>query len=144
MRIALGNDHAAWEEKFAVLAQLEDAGHTVTNLGADTSESTDYPERAAQVARFVASGDADLGIIVCGSGIGVSIAANKINGVRAALCHSVETARLARQHNDANIICLGARVLPLDVLSGAVEAFLTTEFEGGRHARRVDGIHALE
>ncbi len=144
MRIAIGNDHSAWEEKFTVVENLEAAGQTVINLGADSGESTDYPERAAAVARCVAAGEADLGIIICGSGIGVSIAANKIDGVRAALCHSPQTARLSRQHNNANIICLGARVLPIDVLLDLVDVFLSTEFEGGRHARRVDGIHALE
>lgn len=144
MNIALGNDHAAWEEKFAVLERLKNAGHTVNNLGADTSESTDYPERAAAVAHCVAAGEAELGIIICGSGIGVSIAANKINGIRAALCHSPQTAQLSRKHNNANILCLGGRVLPLDVLLETVDTFLSTDFEGGRHARRVDGIHSLE
>ncbi len=144
MKIALGNDHAAWEEKFAVMEQLNAAGHQVENLGADSSESTDYPERAAEVARSVAAGTADLGIIICGSGIGVSIAANKIKGIRAALCHSPQTASLSRQHNDANVLCLGARVLDIGILLATVESFLATDFEGGRHARRVQGIHDLE
>ena len=116
MKIAIGNDHAAVAEKQAVQQALEDLGHTVTNVGTDTGDSTDYPDYAGQVARAVAGGRADCGVLLCGTGIGMSIAANKVRGIRAALCHSEHTARMSREHNNANILCCGARVMELDPL----------------------------
>ena len=144
MRIAVGNDHAAIDEKSAIVDHLTAAGHDIVDRGVNENESVDYPDFAAAVSREVASGGADLGILVCGTGIGMSIAANKIAGIRAALCHSAFTARMAREHNDANVLCLGARVLEPDAILEAVDTFLGASFEGGRHARRVGKIGALE
>jgi ribose 5-phosphate isomerase B len=144
MRVAIGCDHAAVTLKDALVRELSSAGLQMQDEGTFTGDSVDYPDFAARVARLVASGAADRGIVLCGSGIGVSIAANKIHGVRASLCHDVTTARLARQHNDANVLCLGARTTGSVVAADVVHAWLDTEFEGGRHARRVDKISALE
>ncbi|MEE9392183.1 MAG: ribose 5-phosphate isomerase B [Planctomycetota bacterium] len=144
MKIAIGNDHAAFAEKASLMEKLQSMGHEVANVGTDDSNSVDYPDVAAKVGRLVANKEADFGVLLCGSGIGISIAANKINGVRAALCHSDLSARLAREHNDANVLCLGARVLGSAQLESAMETFLATEFAGGRHRRRVDKMTALE
>ncbi|MCA9321341.1 MAG: ribose 5-phosphate isomerase B [Planctomycetes bacterium] len=144
MRIAIANDHAAVEARRRLSRTLRDWGFEVSDLGTDTEESVDYPDQAAAVARMVASGEADRGIILCGTGIGVSMAANKIDGIRAAVCHSVETATLAREHNDANVLCLGARVLDAAKIEACSRAFLDTAFAGGRHARRVQKIRDLE
>ena len=144
MNIAMGNDHAAVREKQALLEALTNMGHQVIDLGCDSDESTDYPDYAARVAHAVTGGRADLGILLCGTGIGMSIAANKIHGVRAALCHSPETAAKSREHNDANILCCGARVMDLANILATASAFLTTPFAGGRHARRVQKMMALE
>ena len=144
MRVAIGCDHAAVALKDALVAELGKAGLAVLDQGTFSGDSVDYPDFAAKVARLVSGGQADRGIVLCGSGIGVSIAANKIPGVRASLCHDVTTARLARQHNDANVLCLGARTTGPVVASDIVHTWLGTAFEGGRHAGRVAKIEALE
>ena len=137
MKIIIGNDHAGVELKQNLVKYLEEKGNEVINVGTDTHESVDYLDIAEAVGKLVLENKDSLGIIVCGTGIGISIAANKLKGIRAALCHNELTARLARQHNDANIISLGARIIGEDLAKACVDAFLETEFEGGRHLRRV-------
>lgn len=145
MRVAIGNDHAAVELKRELVEHIRSLGVDVENLGVDTEESMDYPDIAAKVARAVASGEADLGVVACGTGIGVSMAANKVPGIRAALCTFEYHARMAREHNDANVCCLGARVSGAEVAKAIVERFIRTPFSGlDRHARRRDKIMALE
>ena len=144
MKIAIGNDHAATAEKLELLTCLEEAGHQVDNLGTDEMASSDYPDHALAVANMVSSREVDFGILLCGTGIGISIAANKVKGIRAALCHSVATAKMAREHNDANILCVGARVLDLNLIKEIATAFLGASFEGGRHEGRVGKIMAME
>lgn len=143
-RIALGADHAGFRLKQLLAQHLKSQGHEVVDLGTDTEESVDYPDFGAAVGRAVAGGDADLGVCVCGTGIGIAMAANKVPGVRAATVHDATSARLTRQHNDANVICLGERLTGVEVAKDAVDAFLAASFEGGRHQRRVDKIAALE
>jgi ribose 5-phosphate isomerase B len=145
LKIAIGSDHAGHDLKEAVRKLVEELGHEVQDGGSrSAAESVDYPDYAAAVARAVASGAADRGILVCGTGIGMSMAANKVAGVRAALCHDHVTARLAREHNDANVLCLGGRTTGAEVALDAVRTFLATAFAGGRHARRVSKIAELE
>lgn len=144
MRIALGADHAGVGLKGDVKTLLEQRGLDVTDMGAVSEESVDYPDYAARVARAVADGEADLGILACGTGIGMAIAANKVAGIRAAPVVDLESTRLSRAHNDANVLALGARVTPSDLALQIVATFLDTPFEGGRHKRRVDKIAALE
>ena len=143
-RVAIGCDHAAVSLKDEIVAWLRERGASVEDVGTHSGQPVDYPEPAAAVASRVASGAADRGIVLCGTGIGVSIAANKIPGIRAALCHDVTTARLARQHNDANVLCLGARTTGQAVALNIVETWLVTPFEAGRHAVRVEKIRSLE
>ena len=143
-KIAIGADHAGFDEKENIKKQLDLLGIEYDDLGPYSDESVDYPDYGGKVGRAVANGDVEQGIVVCGSGIGISIAANKIDGVRAALVWNAETAGLARQHNDANVLAIGARTTPKDDIPKIVEAWFRTEFEGGRHARRVDKITALE
>lgn len=140
MRIVVGCDHAGFAVKQAVLGWLAARGHAVEDRGTSSEASVDYPDYAHQVASAVAAGDADLGILLCGTGLGMSMAANKVRGVRAAVCHDAFTARMARAHNDANVLCVGSRVVGLGVLESIVDAFLDASFEGGRHARRVAKI----
>ena len=144
MKIALGADHAGYPLKDHLSRWLRDAGHEMQDLGTHSSESVDYPDFAAAVARAVASGEAERGILVCGTGIGVAIAANKLDGIRAANCNDLFTARMARAHNDANVLTLGARVIGVGLAEHIVRAFLETEWEGERHRRRVEKIHDLE
>lgn len=144
MRIALGADHAGYALKTAVAKHLADAGHDVIDLGADSEEATDYPPYCAAVGRAVVGSDAEVGIVMGGSGQGEAIAANKVHGVRAALCHDEWTARFARAHNDANVLSLGGRILGESLALAIVDEFLGTKFEGGRHARRVAQIAAIE
>ncbi len=144
MRIALGADHAGLPLKDALRLHLEAGGHTVDDLGTHSAESTDYPDWAARVGRAVAAAEAERGILVCGTGVGMAMAANRINGVRAACCNNEFTASLARGHNDANVLTLGAREIAAPHAEAIVEVFLSTAFEGGRHQRRVDKIAALE
>ena len=144
MRIALGSDHAGFELKAHLIAHLQAQGHETVDLGTDSTESVDYPEFCAAVARAVVAGDADWGIVMGGSGQGEQLAANKVRGARAALCNDLYTARMARAHNDANVLSIGARVVGVGLAEEIVELFATTEFEGGRHQRRVDQVMALE
>lgn len=140
MKIALGADHGGYELKEQVKKYLNDKGFEVLDLGAHSTESVDYPEFGKAVGNAVVEGKADRGIIICGTGIGISIAANRIPGVRAALCTNTTMAKLTREHNDANVLALGARMVG-DVLAlDMVDTFLTTEFEGGRHATRIAKI----
>ena len=137
MRIAMASDHAGFELKEQIKAQLQGAGHDVVDVGPETDDSTDYPRYARPAARLVAEGDAERGVLVCGSGVGVAIVANKVAGVRAVNAHDVEEAQLARAHNDANVVTLSGRRLDAEQAGEIVSAFLAGEFEGGRHARRV-------
>ncbi|MDD3402832.1 MAG: ribose 5-phosphate isomerase B [Hespellia sp.] len=144
MKIAIGNDHAAVTMKNEIMKYVEELGHEVINFGTDTSDSCDYPEYGENVGRAVVSGEADFGILICGTGVGISISANKVNGVRAAVCSEPVTARLVRAHNDANIIAFGERIVGIEIAKEIVRVFLTTEFEGGRHQRRVDLMMEIE
>jgi ribose 5-phosphate isomerase B len=144
MRIALGSDHRGWPLKERLKALLSGGGHEIVDVGTDSAESTDYPVYALAVAEKVASGEVDRGIVVCASGIGMSIAANKVDGVRAALCRTVEDARMSRLHNDANVLALSERSLQDPALEDLVRTWLETPFEGGRHQRRLDRIRRYE
>jgi ribose 5-phosphate isomerase B len=144
LKIAIGADHAGYEAKEHLRGWLAEQGHEVVDLGTQGPASVDYPDFASRVGRAVAAGDVPLGILVCGSGIGMSIAANKIAGVRAAHCTDGYQARVARQHNDANVLCLGARVSGFGVMEDALASFLGHEFAGGRHAARVEKIMRLD
>ena len=144
MKIALGNDHAAVEMKFFVKNYLEEKGCEVLNLGTDTNDSVDYPDYGAAVGRAVTGGEADLGIAICGSGVGISIAANKVKGVRAVCCSEPYSARMSREHNNANVLCFGARVVGQELAKMIIDEFLSAKFQGGRHEKRVNKILALE
>lgn len=144
MKIAIGNDHVAVELKNHIKKYVEAKGYEVVNYGTDSTESCDYPVYGEKVARVVASGECDLGIIICGTGIGISLAANKVKGIRAAVCSEPYSARLTRQHNNANIIAFGARVVGPAMAEMIVDEFLDAEYEGGRHQRRVDLIMNIE
>ena len=144
MRVAIGADQGGYELKQQVAEFLIAQGYTVSDLGTHRLESVDYPDIAVLVARAVAAGEAERGILICGTGIGVSLAANKVDGVRAALCTDCYMARMAREHNDAQVLCLGGRVLGVGSALDIVQVFLGSDFLGGRHARRVDKISALE
>lgn len=145
MRVAVGSDHAGFEQKQKLAAYIADElGYEVVDLGTTNEESVDYPDYAEKVARFVAAGEAERGVLVCGTGIGVSLAADKVAGIRASSITSPEFATLFRQHNDGNVVCLSGRFVDLDVNKEIVRVFLSTEFEGGRHTRRVDKINALD
>ncbi len=144
MEIALGADHAGFLLKERVKRELEAGGHRVQDVGTDSSEAVDYPDYAARVGELVSAGRAERGILVCGSGLGMMLAANKIRGIRAVSAHSVEEARLSREHNDANVLTLGARLLDHDLALTIVEDWLAASFAGGRHQRRVEKIAALE
>jgi ribose 5-phosphate isomerase B len=143
MRIAIGNDHRGLELKKEIIQPLAESGHSYEDFGSHTTDSVDYPDYAREVAEAVARGDFDYGILICDTGIGMSIAANKVKGIRAALCHDGFSASRARQHNDANILCLGTSGTP-ETVAEIVETFLSAEFEGGRHQRRLDKIRAIE
>lgn len=144
MKIAMGNDHAAVEMKQEIMAYLREKGYEVLNLGTDSSESCDYPLYGEKVGQAVASGEADLGIAICGTGIGISLAANKVPGIRAAVCSEPYSAKLSRMHNDTNVLCFGARVVGTELAKMIVDEWLSAEFLGGRHQRRVDMIMAIE
>ena len=144
MKIAIGADHAGYDLKGAVVEHLRGRGHDVTDHGTDSTESVDYPPICAAVGRDVASGKAEVGIVLGGSGQGEAIAANKVRGVRAALCLDEYTARLAREHNDANVLSLGGRILATPFALAIVDVFLETKFEGGRHERRISQIKDIE
>ncbi|MGH2820068.1 MAG: ribose 5-phosphate isomerase B [Actinomycetota bacterium] len=144
MRIAMAADHAGFGLKSAVAKHLADAGHEVVDLGTDSEQPVDYPSFCAAVARLVVGGDADFGIVFGGSGQGEQIAANKVHGARAALCLDAFTARLAREHNDANVLALGGRILAETYACAVVDVFLGTDFEGGRHERRLAQVSEIE
>lgn len=144
MKIAIGADHAGFEIKERIKKQLDEMNISYDDLGTNSLDSVDYPDYGAKVGKAVASGDADEGIVVCGSGIGIAIAANKVNGVRAAQAWNEETARLSRQHNDANVLSIGARVIPENEIPKIVSAWFDAKFEGGRHEKRVEKISAIE
>lgn len=138
MKIAIGNDHVAFQLKQAIKAHLLANGYEVIDLGIHSKTSTDYPIYAQKVAKAVLSKEADLGIALCGTGIGISIACNKIKGIRAALCHDVFSAQATREHNDSNILCMGERVIGEGLACLIVETWLNATFQGGRHAQRID------
>ncbi len=144
MKIAVGSDHAGMMLSVDLAKSLTEAGHQVEDLGTYSEASVDYPDFAKKVADSVASGKTELGILVCGTGIGMSITANKVHGVRAAVCRTEFEAKMARAHNDANILCLGQRVTGPGLAKEIVRAFISGSFEGGRHANRVAKITALE
>jgi ribose 5-phosphate isomerase B len=144
VRIAIGSDHAGFGLKEQVAPILESAGHEVIDVGTNSDESVDYAQFAAPAARMVATGEAERAVVVCGSGVGVSIVANKVEGVRAVNAHDAEEAEMSRRHNDANVLALAGRRLEPGTAREIVERFLETEFEGGRHERRVDQIGAVE
>lgn len=144
MRVAIGSDHAGFALKEDLKAFLEDEGHEVLDEGTDSSEPVDYPVFCARVARAVVGGEADRGIVLGGSGQGEQIAANKVHGIRAALCNDLYTARLSREHNDANVLGMGARVVAPTLAREIVRVWLTTPFEGGRHVARLEQIGAIE
>lgn len=144
MKIGIGNDHSAVEMKNEVVKFLEDLGYEVVNYGTDSSESCHYPIYGEKVARAVAAKEVDLGILICGTGVGISLAANKVKGIRAVVCSEPYSARLSRQHNDANILAFGARVIGIELAKMIIEEWLNAEFEGGRHQDRVDMIMAIE
>ena len=144
MRVTLASDHAGYRLKSFLVRHLGEAGHDVTDLGTDSEAPVDYPPFCAAAARAVVAGEADVGIVLGGSGQGEAIAANKVHGARAALCHDELTARLARQHNDANILSLGGRLVTETVATAILEVFLTTPFEGGRHVPRLEQLRSIE
>jgi ribose 5-phosphate isomerase B len=144
MKIAIATDHAGYDFKQGLAAYLRQQGYDVLDLGTHDTASVDYPDYAAKVCAAVNAGEASFGILVCGSGIGMSIAANKIHGIRAALCHDLYTARMGRAHNDANVLVLPGRMIALTIAEEMTLLFLKTPFEGGRHAARVDKMMKLE
>lgn len=143
MTISIGSDHAGYPYKQALQQMLVEEGHSVIDVGTNDEASVDYPDFGAAAARLVRDGTASFGVIICGSGIGISIAANKIQGIRAANCVTVEMARLAREHNNANMVALGQRLVSVDLAKEIVKTFLATDFEGGRHEQRVAKIDAI-
>ena len=144
MKIAIGNDHTALELKQEIIAHLKERGYEIVNYGTDSPESCDYPVYGEKAARAVAAGEADLGVLICGTGVGISLAANKVHGIRAVVCSEPYSAALARRHNNANIVAFGARVVGAELAKMIVDSFLDAKFEGGRHQRRVDMIMAIE
>ena len=144
MKIGIGNDHSALELKAENIGFLKEKGHEVIDYGTNSTESCDYPVYGEKVARAVASGEVEQGILICGTGLGISLAANKVRGIRAAVCSEPYTARMARQHNNCNVLAFGARVVGAELAKMIVDTWLSTEFEGGRHQRRVDMIMAIE
>ena len=144
MKIAIACDHGGFKLKQAVIQELKRLGHEVEDFGTYNEESCDYPDYASKAAKAVASGECEKGVVICGTGIGVSITANKVKGIRCALCHDVYSAKKTRQHNDANMLAMGARVIGEGLALEIVDAFFTSEFEGGRHIRRIEKMMALE
>jgi len=144
MKIAIGNDHAAVEMKNEIMAYLESRGIEVVNVGTDSNERFDYPVAAYRAAKLVASGEADGGVLICGTGVGIGIAANKYKGIRCCICSDPYSARLSKQHNNANMIAFGARVIGPETAKMIVDEWLDAEFEGGRHAGRVGLITEIE
>ena len=143
MRIGIGNDHVAVEMKNEIKAHLEGQGHEVVDFGTNSTESFNYPVSGYKVGRAVASGEVDLGVLICGTGVGISLAANGVAGVRACVCSEPYTAKLSREHNDTNIIAFGARVVGPELAKMIVDEWLGAEFQGGRHQRRIDMIDEI-
>lgn len=144
MKIAIGCDHGGITLKDSIVNYLEERGVQIEDFGTFGTDSVDYPDFAYKVARSVADGKADKGILMCGTGIGISIAANKVNGIRCALCHNTETAKLTAMHNDSNVLAMGGRVIDADTAVNIVKAWLDTPFEGGRHINRINKISEIE
>ncbi len=145
MKISVASDHRGFEFKKRVMKMLTEMGHTVEDFGVMSSaESVDYPDFGLKASRAVGTGECDRGILICGTGIGMSLVANKVKGVRAALCHNLYTVEMSRRHNDSNVLCIGADVVDGDLLEQKVKLWLDTPFEGGRHARRVGKIMEVE
>ena len=144
MKLAIGNDHVAVEMKNEIMAHLESRGIEVINVGTDTPDRFNYPVSGYNVAKMVANGEVDGGVLICGTGVGISLAANKVKGIRACVCSEPYTARLSKQHNNANIIAFGARVIGVELAKMIVDEWLDAEFQGGRHAERVDMIMEIE
>ena len=144
MKVVLSSDHRGYAAKANIKSYLEKAGHTVTDAGCHDATSCDYPDMGLAGAREVAQGEAERGIFLCGTGIGMSIAANKVKGIRAALCHDELTAELSRRHNDANVLCLPADLIGEHLINRVIDVWLQTEYEGGRHQRRIDKITTYE
>ena len=144
MKIGIGNYHTAVDMKNAISEYMKELGHEVVNYGVDTTESCHYPEIGEKVGRAVAQGEVDCAVLICGTGVGISLAANKVNGVRAAVCSDTTTAHLVKEHNNANIIAFGARIVGIEKAKDIVKAYLDAEFQGGRHAIRVDMIAEIE
>jgi ribose 5-phosphate isomerase B len=144
MKIAVASDHAGFDMKEKIRKYLEDNGHQVKDFGTYSTDSIDYPDYAAPAAKSVASGENERGVIICGSGQGMTMVSNKIPGIRAALCNDLYSARMTRLHNDANVLTMGGRIIGIDLAKEIVDTWLSTEFEGGRHQRRVDKIMAFD
>lgn len=144
MKIGIGNDHAAVDMKNEVVVYLQEKGYEVVNYGTDTNESCHYPVYGEKVGKAVASGEVDLGILICGTGVGISLAANKVKGVRAVVCSEPYSAKLSRQHNNTNVLAFGARVVGIEMAKMIIDEWLDAEFMGGRHQTRVDMIMAIE
>lgn len=144
MKIAIGNDHTAVELKNVIKAYLEEKGYEVINLGTDQNESVDWPVYGAKVGKAVVNKEADLGIAICGTGVGISLAANRVKGVRAVVCSEPYSAKLSRMHNNTNVLCFGARVIGPELAKMIVDEWLNAEFEGGRHLRRVEMLDDIE
>ena len=142
--IAIGSDHGGYELKNHIIKHLEEKGIELNDVGCFSEDSVDYPDIAEKVCAEINEGRAERGILICGTGIGISIAANKIKGIRAALCSDVYSAKMCRQHNNANVVCLGGRVTGRELAFMIVDTYLNEQFEGGRHQKRIDKIHALE
>lgn len=143
-RLAIGNDHVAVEMKNQIKAYLEEKGYEIVNVGTDSTERFNYPVSGYKVARMVASGEVDGGVLICGTGVGISLAANKVRGIRAVVCSEPYSARLSRQHNNSNIVAFGARVIGVETAKDIVDAWLGAEYEGGRHQTRIDMITEIE
>lgn len=144
MKVAFGNDHTAVDLKMEVMEYVKGLGHEVVNLGTDSQESCHYPVYGEKVARAVAAGEAECGVLICGTGVGISLAANKVKGIRCGVCSDTTTAHLIKEHNNANIIALGARIVGNEQAKDIVKSYLEAEFMGGRHQTRVDMIHEIE
>ena len=144
MKIGIGNDHSALELKAEIIGFLKEKGYEIVDFGTNSTESCDYPIYGEKVARAVAAGEVEKGILICGTGLGISLAANKVEGIRAVVCSEPFTAKMSRAHNNCNILALGARVVGAELAKIIVDTWLSTEFEGGRHQRRVDMIMDIE
>ena len=144
MKIGIGNDHSAFELKQVIAAHLKAQGHEVVDYGSYSAERCNYPEFGEKVARAIVRGEVERGVLICGTGVGISLAANKVKGIRAAVCSEPYTAQLSRRHNNTNVLCFGARVIGIEMAKMIVKEWLEAKFEGGRHQRRIDMIREIE